>query len=144
MAPRTAKKTTKANTAEAFTSKINETAQTAWEKVQEGVEAARDNTTEAIGAARSSMEAAGAGLRDVNLKVIDMVQADANALFETIRKVAGAKSVQEAFEIQTGYLRNQFQTSVKNARTVGELTVEAAKDAFKPVRENLSKFSKAA
>ncbi len=123
---------------------ITERAKDAWEQVQDRVKAARENAGDAFGVVRSSLEVAGAGVRDVNLKVIEFVQADANTYFDTIKKVATAKSVKEAFEIQTAYVRSQFQTSVKNARTVGEIAAEAAKGAFKPVRESISSLRKAA
>ena len=123
---------------------ITERAKDAWEQVQDRVKAARENAGDAFGVVRSSLEVAGAGVRDVNLKVIEFVQADANTYFDTIKKVATAKSVKEAFEIQTAYVRSQFQTSVKNARTVGEIAAEAAKGALKPVRESISSLRKAA
>lgn len=123
---------------------ITERAKDAWEQVQDRVKAARENAGDAFGVVRSSLEVAGAGVRDVNLKVIEFVQADANTYFDTIKKVATAKSVKEAFEIQTAYVRSQFQTSVKNARTVGEIAAEAAKGAFKPVRESIASLRKAA
>ncbi|MBL9009843.1 MAG: phasin family protein, partial [Alphaproteobacteria bacterium] len=46
--------------------------------------------------------------------------------------------------IQSAYVRSQFQTSVKNARTVGELAAEAAKGAFKPVQKGFASLRKAA
>lgn len=123
---------------------ITERAKDAWEQVQDRVKSVRENAGDAFGVVRSSLEVAGAGMRDVNLKVIEFVQADANTYFNTVKKVATAKSVKEAFEIQTAYVRSQFQTSVKNARTVGEIASEAAKDAFKPVREGFANLRKAA
>jgi len=123
---------------------ITERAKDAWESVQDRVKSVRENAGDAMGVVRSSLEVAGAGLRDVNLKVIEFVQADANTYFDTVKQVATAKSVKEAFEIQTSYVRSQFQTSVKNARTVGEIAAEAAKEAFKPVRDGFASFRKAA
>lgn len=123
---------------------LTEGAKAAWENVQDRVKAVRENAGDALGVVRSSLEVAGAGLRDVNLKVIEFVQADANTYFDTFKKVAAAKSVKEAFEIQSAYVRSQFQTSVKNARTVGELAAEAAKDAFKPVQKGFASLRKAA
>lgn len=123
---------------------LSERAKDAWEATQERVKAARENAADALGVVRSSLEVAGAGVRDVNLKVIEFAQADANAYFNAVKKVATAKSVKEAFEAQTAYVRAQFQTSVKNARTVRELAAEAAKDAFKPVRDGIASLRKAA
>lgn len=123
---------------------LSERAKDAWEQMQERVKTARENAGDAMGVVRSSLEAAGAGMRDVNVKVIEFAQADANAYFNAVKKVASAKSVKEAMEIQAAYVRAQFQTSVKNARTVGEIAAEAARDAFKPVREGFASLRKAA
>lgn len=123
---------------------LTERAKDAWEAAQERVKAVRENAGDALGVVRSSLEVAGAGMRDVNLKVIEIVQADANTYFDAVRKLQAAKSIKEAFEIQTAYLRGQFQTGVKNARTVRELATEAAKDAFKPVRDGIASLRKAA
>lgn len=123
---------------------LTERAKDAWENVQERAKSARANAEDAIGVVRSSIEVAGTGIRDVNLKVIEFVQADANAYFEVVKKVATAKSIKEALEIQGDYIRAQFKTGVKNVRTVRELATEAAKDAFKPVREGFANLRKAA
>lgn len=123
---------------------ITSTAKDAWESVQDRVKSVRENAGDAFGVVRTSLEVAGAGMRDVNLKVIEFVRADVNTYFDTVTQVATAKSVKEAFEIQTSYVRSQFQTSVKNARTVGEIAAEAAKDAFKPVRDGIASLRKAA
>lgn len=123
---------------------ITASAKDAWESVQDRVKSVRENAGDAFGVVRSSLEVAGAGIRDVNLKVIEFAQADANTYFNTVKQVATAKSVKEAFEIQTAYVRTQFQTSVKNVRAVGEIAAEAAKDVFKPVRDGIANLRKAA
>lgn len=119
-------------------------AKAAWETAQTRVKAAREGAAEALGAVRTSLEAAGTGVRDVNLKVLEFVQADANTYFDTVKKVATAKSVKEALEIQSAYVRSQFETGVKNIRTVRELAAEATRDAFKPVRDGFANLRKAA
>jgi phasin family protein len=165
MAPRTAKKTTtKAKAAPkaaektidlSFVAKareaiedrvetLTERAKDAWETTQTRVKAARDGAADAVGVVRSSLEAAGAGARDVNLKVIEFVQADANTYFDTVKKVATAKSIKEALEIQGAYVRTQFQTGVKNLRTVREMAADATREAFQPVREGFASLRKAA
>ena len=58
--------------------------------------------------------------------------------------VAAAKSIKEALEIQGGYVRSQFQTSVHNIRAVRDVAAEAAREAFEPVREGFAKLRKAA
>ena len=123
---------------------LGDRAKGAWEAAQERVKNARENAADAFGVVRSSLEVAGAGVRDVNLKVIEFAQADVNAYFNAVKKVATAKSIKEAFEAQTAYVRAQFQTNVKNVRTVRELAAEAAKDAFKPVRDGIASLRKAA
>lgn len=117
-------------------------AREAWETVQERVKSVRDNAGETLGAIRTSFETAGAGMRDINMKLIDVVTADANTYFTTMRKIATAKSMKEAFEIQSGYMRSQFQTNMANARAVGELAQGTATQSFKPLREKVMSFAK--
>lgn len=143
-APKAAEKTIDLGFVAKAREAIEDRVETLTGRAKDAWEAVRGNAGDALGVVRSSLEVAGAGVRDVNLKVIEFVQADANAYFDTFKKVATAKSVKEAFEIQTAYVRAQFQTSVKNARTVGEIAAEAAKGAFKPVRDGIANLRKAA
>lgn len=152
-APKAAEKTIEASTSfvgkareaiEDSVETLTERAKGAWEQVQGRAKSARTNAEDAIGVVRSSLEVAGSGIRDVNMKVIEFVQADANTYFETVKKVATAKSVKEALEIQGAYIRTQFQTGVNNLRTVREMASEATKDAFKPVRDGFANLRKAA
>ena len=150
-APKAAEKTVDtslfAKTREALEERLgtlNGRAKEAWETMQTRAKAAREGAEDAFGVVRTSLEAAGAGVRDVNLKVIEFAQADANAYFDAVRKVAAAKSIKEALEIQGGYVRSRFQTGVQNIRAVRDVAAEAAREAFEPVREGFAKLRKAA
>ncbi len=50
-----------------------------------------------------------------------------------IEKLAGAKSLEKAVEIQTEYVKSAYETFVSKAAKIGELYADVAKEAMKPV-----------
>lgn len=48
-------------------------------------------------------------------------------------KLAGAKSVEQAVEIQTDYARKAYEDYVNRASRIGEMYVDIARAAYKPV-----------
>ena len=108
-----------------------------WTTMQKKTKDMTEKTTEALGSMKATIETAGAKARDVNVKMIDLVAADASFYFETIHKLAAAKSIKEAVAIQGDYFKTQFQTSVKNMKALGEIAQGAATDTFKPMREKM-------
>ncbi len=54
---------------------------------------------------------------------------DGVAHFETL---AGVKSVEAAFELQTSYVKSSYEDFVAEATKIGEMYADLAKDAYKP------------
>ena len=50
----------------------------------------------------------------------------------TFQKLATAKSVPEAIEIQTAYAKNAYETYMHQMSKIGNMYQNLAKDAFKP------------
>lgn len=57
----------------------------------------------------------------------------------TFEKLAGAKSVEQAVEIQTDYAKKAYENYVAEASKIGELYVDLAKEIYKPVEDALAK-----
>lgn len=57
----------------------------------------------------------------------------------TFEKLAGAKSVEQAVEIQTDYARKSYEGFVSQASRIGELYVELAREMYKPVEGAIAK-----
>ncbi|MGB2931862.1 MAG: phasin family protein [Methyloceanibacter sp.] len=64
---------------------------------------------------------------------------DSTRVFE---QLVGAKSVEQAFEIQTQYAKNAYETYMAQMSKLGEMYVGLARNAYKPVEEAAAKASK--
>ena len=62
--------------------------------------------------------------------------ADATATFE---RLASAKSVEQAVEIQSQYAKKAYDNWVAEATKIGELYASVARDAYKPVEKAVAK-----
>ena len=56
-----------------------------------------------------------------------------------LEKLASAKSLDKAIEIQTDYARSAYEGFVAQATKMGELYAEMAKDAYKPFESAIVK-----
>lgn len=57
----------------------------------------------------------------------------------TFEKLAGAKSFEKAFEIQSDYARASYEAFFARAAKMSEICTEIARDAFKPYDETAGK-----
>ncbi len=56
-----------------------------------------------------------------------------------IEKLANAKSLEKAFEIQTDYAKSAYEGFVAQATKMGELYADVAKEVYKPFETAVSK-----
>jgi hypothetical protein len=61
-----------------------------------------------------------------------------------LEKLAGAKTLDKAFEIQSDYLKSSYEGFVAYATKVGELYTNLAKDTVKPYEGVIAKVQAAA
>jgi len=61
---------------------------------------------------------------------------DAARAFE---KLAGSKSIEQAIEIQSQYVKKAYDTWVAEASKLSEMYVGMARDAYKPVEQAVAK-----
>ncbi len=54
-------------------------------------------------------------------------------------KLIGAKSVQKAVEVQNEYLKSSYEDFIAQSTKLGELYVDLAKEAYKPLEGMLAK-----
>ena len=57
-----------------------------------------------------------------------------------LEKLLGAKSVEQAIEIQQSYLKSAYEGAVAQATKIGELYTELAKETYKPFESAFGKF----
>jgi phasin family protein len=54
-------------------------------------------------------------------------------------QMIGAKSIEQAFEIQTNYVKKAYDNWMAEMSKIGEMYSSAARDAYKPVEQAMAK-----
>jgi hypothetical protein len=91
-----------------------------------------DATVRSFGETSKSFQAIAAEVTDYSKKVFE----DGTRAFE---QLIGAKSVEQAIEIQSQYAKKAYETYIAEMSKLGEMYVAIARDAYKPVGQVLSK-----
>ncbi len=84
---------------------------------------------------------------DLNRELFAVAHEDAQAALAAIEKLAGAKSLSEAYQLQVDYLRDRTEVGMSRAKNVAQFVSEKASDGIKSMQDGLSKvanFSKQA
>jgi len=84
------------------------------------------------------------GLQDITARVTNYSKqafVDASA---TVERLAGAKSLEHALDIQTQYAKTAYDNWVAEASKIGEMYAAVARDAYKPVEKAMTKTTSAA
>jgi phasin family protein len=90
--------------------------------------------TQSAGAFSKGFQAIAVAMTDYSKKSFE----DSTKVFE---KLASAKSLDKAIEIQTEYAKSAYENFVSEAAKIGELYAELAKEAYKPLESYLAKFN---
>ena len=92
--------------------------------IQEGVTSAREN------------------VRDLNVRLIDMAQANTDAAFDLAREVAEAKAPSDLVQAWTTHATKQFDMLTKQASELTTLSQRFANTSAEPVTRRVSQGSK--
>jgi phasin len=124
------------------------------EFVKRSAETARDRASEVhagahkvTGTIEGAVINAVSGVADINRELFKAANEDAQAAFTAVEKLAGAKSLAEAYQLHVDYLRERAEVGMSRAKTVAEFVSAKATDGFKTVQDGISKaanFSKQA
>ena len=95
-------------------------------------------TQEAAGETTKVMEqtysAASKGAADFNLHLIDITQANMNAVFDFARELTHVKSLPEFFELSTAHVRKQVETLTKQTQDLTQLAQKVTTQAAQPLQ----------
>ena len=91
-----------------------------------------------------SFDAAGQGAAAFNRKIIDISRRNLNASFDLAKSLAGAKSLADMVEVQTGFWRKQFGALTAQAEEVRELSSKVTEDTTKPIKAQMSRGAREA
>jgi phasin len=106
---------------------------------REAYERGKDALEEAIDALERSFDAAGQGATAFNRKLIDLAQRNLNSAFDLAKSLAGAKNLAEIVELQSAFIRHQFDVFANQANEVRALTTKIAADTAEPIKNQVSR-----
>lgn len=112
-------------------------------QMRETYERSKDALEGVLQSWEKSFDAAGQGAVALNRKIIDIAQRNINSSFDLAKKLAGAKNLAEAVEMQSSYWRNQLDALAAQAEEVRTLSTQVAADAAKPIKRVMEEPKKA-
>lgn len=103
-----------------------------FEEIQKLGKENMDTAVKTFGEFNKSFQAIATEVTDYSKKAFE----EGTATFE---KLAGAKSVEQAVQIQSDYAKKAYEDYVTQASKIGEMYVDLAKEFYKPVEDVLAK-----
>jgi len=94
---------------------------------------------EATDAIEDSYETARAGVIQYGNKTIDAAKANSDATLGHAKDLLGVKTFAEAIELQTSFVRQQYETLSAQAKELQEMATKLAGEAAKPVKDAIGK-----
>jgi phasin family protein len=137
-----------ATTSETAGEKINGAAEgiesamkTGAETLKAGFEKAVKNYDKLVGFGKENVEAyvksanvAGKGVETLHNEIFGYSKQSIEGSIAATKALMGAKSVHEAFELQTDYAKTAFDAYIGQLTRVSELFVATSKEAFEPIQ----------
>ena len=108
-------------------------------QTREAYERAKDTLEEAVDAMERSFDAAGQGAAAFNRKIIDITQRNLNSSFDLAKKLAAAKNLTEIVELQSAYVRQQFDALASQAGEIRALSSKIAADTTEPIKAQVTR-----
>ena len=106
-----------------------------YEKFAEGVSALADYNKDALEAVMSSAGAYSKGVEKLAAENTDFVKGAYERAVSAGKAVAGAKSAQEAFDIQSEFARESVEKNLAQANKVADLWMDTTKETVTPLTE---------
>ena len=82
------------------------------------------------------------GFQAIAATVVDYSKKAFEDSTRTFEQLAGAKSFEQAWEIQSQYAKKAFDAYVAHASKVGEMYVDLARTAYRPVEQVVAKTAR--
>jgi phasin len=108
-------------------------------QTREAYERGKEALEESIDAMERSFDAAGQGATAFNRKLIDIAQRNLNSGFDLAKSLAGAKNFAEIVELQSAFIRSQFDVFASQAGEIRALTTKIAADTSEPIKDQMSR-----
>lgn len=105
---------------------------------------AKTAAEEATSALESSASAAAKGLVALNAKALDVLRANAEASFDFLKSVIGAKSMSELVALQGEHVRKAADAITVQAKEIAALSEKIATELAEPIKAQVTKAFKLA
>ena len=115
-----------------FAEKAVAQAKTSFGKLKEAAEEATD-------AIEDTYETARSGLLELNGKSLDAVKANSDAMYGFAKSLLAVKTFAEAIELQSTFVRQQFEAISAQAKELQEMAGKVASETSKPAKDALAK-----
>ncbi len=115
-----------------FAEKAVAQAKTSFAKLKEAAEEATD-------AIEDTYETARAGLVELNEKSLDAAKVNSDAVYGFAKSLLAVKTFAEAIELQSTFVRQQFETISAQAKELQEVAGKVASEASKPAKDAFAK-----
>jgi hypothetical protein len=89
-------------------------------------------------AVRASLEEVAAGFGQFNSKLMEFGRVNAQNNVAFMQSIAGIRSVRDAVDVQTAYMREQYEAAAAQLRELQTLTTEIAEKATAPFKPQLA------
>jgi phasin len=99
----------------------------------------KEAAEEATDAIEDTYETARAGLVELNGKSIDAVKANSDAAYGFAKNLLAVKTFAEAIELQSAFMRQQFEAISAQAKELQEVAGKVAADTAKPAKDAFAK-----
>ena len=119
----------------AFAEKGVEQSKEAYAKMKSGAEETQKTV-------ESTLETAKSVSSDMSLKTIAAMRANAEAGFNHLEALFGAKSLSDVVELQTSFLRKQVEKGVEQVKDFQAAATKAAEEVAKPAKSAFEKAMK--
>lgn len=83
------------------------------------------------------------GIQSIAAETADFSRKSFEKNSKLLEEVAAVKSIDKAFEVQSGFAKEAYEAYVGQMTKIGEIYAAAAKDAFKPFEATFAQFTAA-
>ena len=108
-------------------------------QTREAYERGKDSLEDSIGAMERSLDAAGQGATAFNRKVVELAQRNLTSGFDLAKNLASAKNLAEIVELQSAFIRDQFEVFASQAGEIRTLTTKIAADTSEPIKDQVTR-----
>ena len=80
------------------------------------------------------------GIQSIAAETADFSRKSFEKNSKLLEEVAAVKSIDKAFEVQSGFAKEAYEAYVGQVTKIGEIYAAAAKEAFKPFEASMAAF----